>query len=132
MPRDLPGRADRLAAKACGNAAGGAGDAGRQFTAARILARGALAARVQGEDAVAGLFEDALRSYGRMAATARMMGRPEQLAPEPVPQAVRTGARGPHPASGAAGRPGRAGRNVSPSRRRAWRGSNLMRLFSGY
>ena len=125
-PRDLPERADRLAVEATGGTA-----AGRPFTTARVLARGALAARVQGEDAVASLFEDALRGYGRMTATARMVARPERLRPEPVPP---NGRSGPWAVDGTAGnvdRSDRAGRGAS-TRRRARRGPNLMRLFAGY
>ena len=69
--------ADALALDAAGTVPGDA--SGRAPTTARILARGALTARALGEGAVADLFEDGLRLYGRRAALARATGRPEEL-----------------------------------------------------
>ena len=70
--------ADALARDVAGTVPGD--DTGRPPTTARILARGALTARSLGEGAVADLFEDGLRLYGRRASLARALGRPEDLA----------------------------------------------------
>ncbi|MXW34993.1 MAG: AAA family ATPase, partial [Chloroflexi bacterium] len=70
--------ADALARDVAGAVPGD--DSDRAPTTARVLARGALTARSMGEDAVADLFEDGLRLYGRRASLARALGRPEDLA----------------------------------------------------
>ena len=103
--------ADALAVELAGTVPGDS--SGRAPTAARILARGALTARALGEDAVADLFEDGLRLYGRRAAMARALGRPEELVANPgteeevraerareaADRGAASGAGGPHVAS---------------------------------
>ena len=80
--------ADALARDVAGIVPGD--DSGRPPTTARILARGALTARAMGEGAVADLFEDGLRLYGRRASLARAIGRPEDLvAPRATEREVR-------------------------------------------
>ena len=69
--------ADALAVQVAGTVPGD--DSARAPTPARILARGALTARAMGEGAVAELFEDGLRLYGRRASLARALGRPQEL-----------------------------------------------------
>ena len=69
--------ADALAKAVAGTVPGD--DSGRAPTVARILARGALTAQAMGEGAVADLFDDGLRLYGRRASLARALGRPEEL-----------------------------------------------------
>ena len=69
--------AEELAVQVAGTVPGDG--SGRAPTAARILARGALTARAMGEDAVADLFEDGLRLYGRRASLARALGRSREL-----------------------------------------------------
>ena len=69
--------ADEMAVRFAGTVPGDG--SGRAPTTARILARGALTARALGEGAVADLFEDGLRLYGRRASLARALGRPEEL-----------------------------------------------------
>ena len=76
-PSGTVGEADALAVDVAGTVPGD--DSGRAPTTARILARGALTARAMGEGAVADLFEDGLRLYGRRASLARALGRPEEL-----------------------------------------------------
>ena len=69
--------ADELAVQVAGTVPGDG--SGRAPTPARILARGALTARAMGEEAVAELFEDGLRLYGRRASIARALDRPREL-----------------------------------------------------
>ena len=76
-PSGMVREADALAREIAGTVPGD--PSGRAPTAARILARGALTSRALGEGTVADLFEDGLRLYGRRAALARALGRPEDL-----------------------------------------------------
>ena len=79
VPAGLPSRADDLAR----SVAGEDGQGGLLGTA-RVLARGALAARALGEEAVAGMFDAGLELYGKRAEMARAHGKMDALLPERV------------------------------------------------
>ena len=125
--------ADALARDVAGTVPGDATD--RAPTTARILARGALTARALGEGAVANLFEDGLRLYGRRASLARATGRPEELVPARATEravrearvqeaADRAASRAATPAAG-----GQQPERVMPGPRRRSRGMNVTRML---
>ena len=125
--------ADALAVRMAGTVPGDA--SGRAPTTARILARGALTARAFGEGAVADLFEDGLRLYGRRASLARALGRPEELVADRVTEAEvsaqrareaadRDARRGTSPTAG-----GPQPHHEMPGPRRRSRGLNVTRML---
>ena len=77
VPATLPAQADHLA-----RSEAGVDGAGQLLTPARVLARGALAARALGEERIAGMFEAGLMLYGQRVEMARTHGRVEELVPE--------------------------------------------------
>ncbi|MDE0698861.1 MAG: AAA family ATPase [Boseongicola sp.] len=125
--------ADTLARDVAGAVPGDA--TGRAPTTARILARGALTARALGEGAVANLFEDGLRLYGRRASLARAIGRPEELVPARATERAVREARDREAADRAASRGGPPTtrdlqhERVMPGPRRRARGMNVTRML---
>ena len=79
VPAGLPGQADMLA-----RAEAGEDGEGRLLGTARVLARGALAARALGEERIAVMFEGGLALYGKRAEMARVHGGMDALLPERV------------------------------------------------
>ena len=125
--------ADEMAVRIAGDVPGDA--TGRAPTTARILARGALTARALGEGAVANLFEDGLRLYGRRASLARAIGRPEELVPARATESAVREARDREAADRAANRGatsaagGQQPQRVMPGPRRRARGMNVTRML---
>ena len=118
--------ADRLALAIAGNVPGDT--SGRAPTAARVLARGALTARALGESAVAQLFEDGLRLYGRRASLARALGRPEELAVPVATEAEIRAERAREAADRAAAKGDDGAQALQRTRRRS-RGLNVTRML---
>ena len=118
--------ADALAVDVAGTVPGDG--SGRAPTAARILARGALTARAMGEGAVADLFEDGLRLYGRRASLARALGRPEELVADRATEADVRAERAREAADRAAARGVDAAPGLRRPRRRS-RGLDVTRML---
>ena len=125
-PSETVREADALAAAVAGTVPGDA--SGRAPTTARILARGALTARAMGEGAVADLFEDGLRLYGRRASLARALGRPKELIANRATEAEMRVGRAREAADRAAARGGDAAPGLQRPGRRS-RGLDVTRML---